>query len=404
MGACEWRAGVVSRPLKVYLIAGEPSGDSLGADLMSGLRACSDVDVIFSGIGGPLMSAQGLASLFPMADLSIMGLVEVLPKIPKLLRRVRQAVDQVFLEKPDVLITIDSPDFCLRVAGRVKAAAPELKTIHYVAPSVWGWRPERAEKMAKVIDHVLALLPFEPPYMERAGMTCDFVGHPAAMAPIATASQIHQLRDELNLGDAQVITLLPGSRAGEIKRMSPVIRDVLQSVHAANPDIRFVLPAAAAVADMVRRDVATWPIQPTILDRTGHDPDTAEMRKRAVFAMSVLAVATSGTVSLELAGQSCPMVIAYQANWMTTRMVKKLALIDTANLINIVTDTRVVPEFLFERCRADLISGAVTELLRKPDMRAAQVAACKATMTQLGRDDATANHRAARSVLSAIGA
>jgi lipid-A-disaccharide synthase len=390
--------------LKIFLIAGEPSGDSLGADLMAGLRDCADEEIEFLGVGGPLMTAQGMASLFPMSDLSVMGIVEVLPKIPMLLRRVRQTAEQVLAESPDVLVTVDSPDFCLRVARKVKEARPDLKTVHYVAPSVWGWRPERAEKMAKVIDHVLALLPFEPPYMERAGMTCDFVGHPAASVPVASDDQKRGLRDELGLGDAPVITLLPGSRVGEIKRMAPVIRDVLQSVHRNNPDIRFVLPAAGAVAKMVQEEVAGWPVQPIILDPTGLDPDVAETRKRTAFAISLLAVATSGTVSLELAAQGCPMVIAYQANWMTTRMVKKLALIDTANLINIVTDSREVPEFLFENCRADLISQAVETLLKDTAALAAQVAACAETMTRLGRGDPDAKHLAARSVLRAIDA
>ncbi len=385
-----------------FLIAGEPSGDILGADLMAGLRKCSEGEVEFVGVGGPLMEAEGLKSLFPMSDLSVMGLIEIIPKIPMLLRRVRQTAEAVTAQEPDALITVDSPDFSLRVASRVKQAMPELKTIHYVAPSVWGWRPERAEKMARVIDHVLALLPFEPPYMERAGMTCDFVGHPAVSVKQATETQKAGLRKDLVLGDARVITLLPGSRAGEIKRMAPVIDAVVRTLHAEDPDVKFVLPAAGAVIDQLRAAVANWAVQPIILDPTGMPVDEAEMRKRTAFAISELALATSGTVSLELAAAGCPMVIAYQANWMTTRMVKKLALIDTANLINIVTDTRVIPEFLFEKCRADLIAPAVLELLRNPDARREQVQACDRTMELLGRGQADAGTRAAKSVLQAI--
>ncbi len=385
-----------------FLIAGEPSGDILGADLMAGLRKCSEGEVEFVGVGGPLMEAEGLKSLFPMSDLSVMGLIEIIPKIPMLLRRVRQTAEAVTAQEPDALITVDSPDFSLRVASRVKQAMPELKTIHYVAPSVWGWRPERAEKMARVIDHVLALLPFEPPYMERAGMTCDFVGHPAVSVKQATETQKAGLRKDLELGDARVITLLPGSRAGEIKRMAPVIDAVVRTLHAEEPDVKFVLPAAGAVIDQLRAAVADWAVQPIILDPTGMPADEAEMRKRTAFAISELALATSGTVSLELAAAGCPMVIAYQANWMTTRMVKKLALIDTANLINIVTDTRVIPEFLFEKCRADLIAPAVLELLRNPEARREQVQACDRTMELLGRGQADAGTRAAKSVLQAI--
>lgn len=402
MGKVEISGCNVSATRTFFLIAGEPSGDSLGANLMAGLRACSDGEVEFSGVGGPLMQAEGLKSLFPMSDLSVMGLVEILPKIPLLLRRVRQTAEAVIARKPDVLITIDSPDFSLRVAGRVKHALPDLKTIHYVAPSVWGWRPERAQKMARVIDHVLALLPFEPPYMERAGMTCDFVGHPAVSVQQATQAQKETLRKDLGLGDARVITLLPGSRAGEIKRMAPVMEAVVRTLHAEEPDLEFVLPAAGAVIDQLRAAVAGWAVPPIILDPTGMPPDESEMRKRTAFAISELALATSGTVSLELAAAGCPMVIAYQANWMTTRMVRKLALIDTANLINIVTDTRSVPEFLFEKCRADRIAPAVLDLLRNPEARREQVQACDKTMDLLGRGQADAGTRAAKSVLRAI--
>lgn len=385
-----------------FLIAGEPSGDSLGANLMAGLKEISESDVEFIGVGGPLMEAEGLKSLFPMSDLSVMGLVEVLPKIPMLLRRVRQAADAAIARKPDALITIDSPDFSLRVAGRVKQALPDLKTIHYVAPSVWGWRPERAQKMAQSIDHVLALLPFEPPYMERAGMTCDFVGHPAVSVQQASEAQKKALRKDLGLGDARVVTLLPGSRAGEIRRMAPVMDAVVQRLRREEPDLQFVLPAAGAVIDQLRAAVSGWAVQPIILDPSGLPSGQAEMRKRTAFAISELAVATSGTVSLELAAAGCPMVIAYQANWMTTRMVKKLALIDTANLINIVTETRVIPEFLFENCRAELIAPAVLKLLRDPEARRQQVRACEATMELLGRGQADAGMRAAKSVLRAI--
>lgn len=169
--------------MKVFILAGEPSGDKLGGALMAGLSSLGTVE--YQGVGGRMMQAQGLKSLFDMSDLSVMGLLEVLPRIPKLLRRVKETVAAAQAFAPDVLITIDSPDFCLRVAGKLKETNPNLKAVHYVAPSVWAWRPERAEKMAKSVDHVLALLPFEPPYMEKAGMSCDFVGHPRCIGACA---------------------------------------------------------------------------------------------------------------------------------------------------------------------------------------------------------------------------
>ncbi|MEM9371815.1 MAG: lipid-A-disaccharide synthase, partial [Pseudomonadota bacterium] len=197
-----------------YLIAGEPSGDRLGADLMVALRA-EDPDIVFSGLGGQAMIAQGLEPIFDIAELSVMGIAEVLPKLFSLLKRISETTADVISTTPDALITIDSPSFSLRVAERVRNARPDLRTIHYVAPSVWAWRPGRARHMARFVDHVLALLPFEPPYMEAAGMTCDFVGHPVAVRPGADAEQVQALRHEWTSGQKMTSLLVaPGSRRG----------------------------------------------------------------------------------------------------------------------------------------------------------------------------------------------
>ena len=206
--------------MKVFILAGEPSGDKLGGALMAGLKQLTP-SVSFAGIGGEMMQQQGLQSMFPMAELSVMGLVEVLPKFFHLKRRIAETAQAVLDTKPDVLITIDSPDFSLRVAKLVKAQS-NIRTVHYVAPSVWAWRPGRADKMAKVIDHVLALLPFEPPYMERAGMECDFVGHPVASEPVATKDEIVALRNAYDLANSPLVLALPGSRRGEVDRLAPV--------------------------------------------------------------------------------------------------------------------------------------------------------------------------------------
>lgn len=384
----------MSRPLHAFLIAGEPSGDALGGALMAGLRL--ERDVRFSGVGGPAMAEQGLKSLFPMEDLSVMGLLEVLPRIPRILRRIRQTAEAIVAARPDVLVTIDSPDFCLRVAARARAALPGLKVVHYVAPSVWAWRPERAQKMAAHVDHVLALLPFEPPLMEAAGMSCDFVGHPVVAEPAPDAAAQAALRAELGLGAAPVICLLPGSRRGEIRRLMPVFEAVVHRLARARPELRFVLPAAGAVAAEVEARAARWPARPALLDPRGRPVAEAEARKRAAFALSSAALASSGTVALELAAADCPMVVAYKANWATTRMVKRLARIDTANLVNILTESRVVPEFLFERCQAEEIAPALLGVLEAPQ---AQQTAFARALDALGRGGTPPGLRAARSVL-----
>ena len=213
--------------MKAFLIAGEPSGDRLGAALIAGLREL-DPALEVRGIGGEGMAAQGLESLFPMSELSLMGIWEILPKYRALKRRIAQTAQAVIKAAPDVLITIDSPDFGLRVARMVRAAAPGIRTVHYVAPSVWAWRPGRARKMAQVIDHVLAILPFEPPLMQAAGMSCDFVGHPVVSEPLASAAEAGAFRAAHGIAaDAPLVLCLPGSRRGEVARLGPRFDEAL---------------------------------------------------------------------------------------------------------------------------------------------------------------------------------
>ena len=367
--------------LRFFLIAGEPSGDRLGAALMQGLRHLRP-EVEFAGIGGPMMQAEGLVSLFPMDELSIMGIAEVLPKYRQLKRRIGEAAAAALTSDPAALITIDSPDFCLRVAAIVKAARPDLRTIHYVAPSVWAWRPKRAAKMAQVIDHVLALLPFEPPLMQAAGMSCDFVGHPVVSEPVA---------DAVVTGEGPLILALPGSRKGEVRRLAPVISEVLARIKAVHPQVRVALPTLHSIEPLVRELSATWPIIPDII--------TDAAQKRAAFAAADVALAASGTVSLELAANNCPMVIAYDMHPLTLWLMRRAALIDTVTLVNLVSETRVVPEFIGANCRADLIAPALLVLLENPH---SQDAAMRLTMQRLGQGGEPPGLRAARSVLSVL--
>ena len=390
---------------RLFLVAGEPSGDLLGAALIAGLRELCGDGLEIEGIGGPAMAAQGLASRFPMEELSVMGLAEVLPRLPNLLRRIRETGDAVAAAAPSALVTIDSPDFSLRVAGRARKLRPDLRTIHYVAPSVWAWRPGRAAKMARVVDHVLALLPFEPPYMEAAGMTCDFVGHPVATEPRATPDEMAALRSELAIAPGQrLLLVLPGSRMGEVTRLAPVFAEVVRRLRREDPDLAVVVPAAPAVAaalgTLLRPDAAGWP---HILDPGGFSAPDWERRKRAAFGTADAALAASGTVSLELAAAGTPMVIAYDANALTSFFVKRMVRVDTATLVNLVTDTRAVPEFLFENCLPSQIAPAVSRLLRDRDAWIAQRATDDRAMEILGRGGEPPGLRAARSVLAHLG-
>jgi len=382
--------------LRLFLIAGEPSGDKLGAALMVGLKALSD-DVQFHGIGGPLMQAEGLVPLFPMEELSVMGLAEILPRLRNLLARVAQTTDAVLTLRPDALITIDIPEFSLRVAAKVKARAPQLRTIHYVAPTVWAWRPKRAVKMARSIDHVLALFPFEPPLMQAAGMTCDFVGHPIVAEPLASQAEAARFREQHGIAaDAPLVLVLPGSRRSEVTRLAPRFGAVMAQVAARHPTARVVVPTVAATVGLIAELTAAWPVPPIIVR-----PDAAD-EKRAAFGAADVALAASGTVSLELAAAGTPMVVAYDMNWVSFRLIQTLAVVDTVTLVNLVSETRVVPEFLGPDCQPGPIADAVLVLLDDPVARTAQLNAARVTMDRLGQGGEAPGLRAARSVLGVI--
>ena len=383
--------------MKVFVIAGEPSGDRLGAALMAGLATLAP-GVTFQGVGGPLMAGQGLDSLFPMTELSVMGIAEVLPKYRALRARMIQTADAVLTARPDVFITIDSPDFCLRVAARVRAAS-RIRTVHYVAPSVWAWRPGRARKMARHVDQVLALLPFEPPLMQAAGMRCDFVGHPVVAEPVADGTARAAFRAETGLGAAPVLLVLPGSRGGEVHRLLPVFGQVVAQMVAARPDLRVVVPAAPSVAEVVKQGVADWAGRPVVIDVRGVDATTAQARKAAAFGAADVALAASGTVSLELAAAGTPMVVGYDMSWLSWQIMSRMALIDTVTLVNLVTDTRVVPEFLGPACRPAPIAAALLALLENPT---AQQKALSLTMQRLGQGGLHPGLRAARAVLDGL--
>ncbi|WP_265500710.1 lipid-A-disaccharide synthase [Paracoccus beibuensis] len=380
--------------MRYFLIAGEASGDLLGASLMDGLKQL-DPEARITGIGGPAMVSHGLQSLFPMDELSLMGIWEVLPKYRHLKRRIAETAEAVIAARPDVLIGIDSPDFCLRVARLVRARRPDLRTVHYVAPSVWAWRPGRAAKMAEVIDHVLAILPFEPPLMRAAGMTCDFVGHPVATAAVAGPDEAAGFRDRHGIApDAPVVLCLPGSRRSEVSRLGPRFDEALMRLRDRVPEIRVVLPTVPGVAGIVREMTRRWPTAPIVIEEAEG--------KRAAFAAADLALAASGTVSLDLAANRVPMVIGYDMAPLSRLVIGWLLRTDTVTLVNLVSDTRAVPEYLGRNCQPGPMAQALQDALENPAARSAQLAAMDLTMERLGKGGEAPGLRAARSVLSAI--
>ncbi len=342
-----------ARPLKVYLVAGEASGDFLGAQLMKAMKARSENAVQFSGIGGPLMAEQGLDSLFPMSDLSIMGLVEVIPQIPKVLKRLKQTVSAVSEFDPDVVLTIDSPGFSKRLVRRLKATGTRAKLIHYVAPSVWAWRPGRAKKMAVLYDHLLTLLPFEPPYFEKEGLSSTFVGHPILESG-AEKGDGKALRQRLGLTQSdKLLCILPGSRRGEIERHVPIFKATFARLRLQHPNLQAVVVVAPSVAEQLAE--VEW--------GEGIHLITNKEEKYAAMAASNAALAASGTVTLELAMAGVPTVVSYQANALTVYIVRKLIKVPYVGLINILAKEEVMPELLQEQCNPEALSDALAQLL-----------------------------------------
>lgn len=383
--------------MKLFLLAGEASGDRLGAELMRGLRQLKP-NVRFRGIAGPEMQSEGLDSLFDMAELSVMGLAEVLPKYFALKRRLDQTVAEVLAWKPDILVTIDSPDFCLRVARAVRAADPSIRTCHYVAPSVWAWRPGRAKKMAAYIDHVLALLPFEPPYMQAEGMACDFVGHPVAAQAAVTSKQIAQFQADFGLDPARrSLVVLPGSRASEIKRLLPIFCKVVAQPYFA--EFQLIFPTLPHLEPLLRAEIDALAQDTVLVTGAGLTAADAAEQRLVAYGAATAALAASGTVSLELAAAGTPMVIAYDMGFISRMVIGAMLKIDTVTLVNLVSETRAVPEFIGTDCKAERIAPALQQILDAPD---AQAQAIKTTMTRLGRGDPELPYRAARAVLRGL--
>ncbi len=379
------------RPL-VYLIAGEPSGDSLGADLMVALRGETQGAIEFAGIGGPDMTGQGLQSLFSMDDLAVMGVAEVLPRLTLLLGRIRETVADARARKPDIVITIDSPDFSFRVSKRLKGNGFPL--VHYVAPSVWAWRPGRATKIARFLDHVLCLLPFEPPFFTAAGLGASFVGHPVVSRGIEKGDAAgFRARHEIPEA-SRIVLMLPGSRHSEISRLLPVFEQTFRRLIDRFPDLVIVTPTVATVADAVRDQVASWSI-PVIVVEGGTE-------KIDSMAAANAALAASGTVGLELAAAGCPSVIAYRVHPLTAWIAKRVIRVRYANLVNLILDREAIPERIQDNCRWESLVPALEGVLSDPGAIEAQRNAYNQALDALGRGGPPPSTLAARAILSIL--
>ncbi len=357
----------MSRPFRLAIVAGEASGDALAIRFVGALRErLGERELVMAGVGGPGLVETGLAPLFPQADIAVMGFGPVIARLPLLLRRIEDAARGVAAFAPDLLLTIDAPDFSLRVAKKLRKRAPSIPIVHWVCPSVWAWRPGRAKRMTPHVDRILALLPFEPAALARLhGPDTVYVGHPlmerlGEMRP--DADEAARRADS----DSPLVLILPGSRRSEINHLMPVFGEAIARVASALPGARFVLPAVPHLAALIGDITAQWPVRPEIV--------TGEAAKLAAFRSARAALAASGTVTLELALAQVPTVAAYRgANW-EAAIARRLIKLPTVILPNLILGRSAVPEFIQDMVTADALASHLLAAIAEGPARAGQLA------------------------------
>jgi lipid-A-disaccharide synthase len=371
-------SAVASSP-KIAIIAGEVSGDQLGGWLMEAIKT-RRADVQFVGVGGSNMQAQGLTSLFPIRDIALIGIAEILPHIRTLTRRIRETVEFLEREQPDIIITIDVPGFALRVLKQLHARGKiRAKLIHYVAPTVWAYRPERAKIVAERYDHLLCLLPFEPPYFEAEKLPTSYIGHQIAWwwkdrGDGAAFRKAHGIAI-----DAALLAVFPGSRAGEIKRLWPIFSKAIERLHATPPALEVVIQVPEALLEPMRARTKNWIVKAQVLSNATD--------KKGLFAAATAALAKSGTIGLECALAGLPSVTAYRANPISVYLLRKMITVAYVNLANILAGKMVVPELLQENCTPEKLSAALQPLLTDETARTAQKQELTRISAMLGSDD-----------------
>jgi lipid-A-disaccharide synthase len=378
---------------KIFLIATEESGDRLGANLMKVLRQRLGGAVRFEGVGGRAMTQEGLASLFPIEELSIMGFAAVIKRLPRILRLIRLTADAVTEASPDMLVIIDSPDFTHRVAKRVRARDATIPIVDYVSPSVWAWRPGRARAMRRYVDHVLGLLPFEPEaYRTLHGPPCSYVGHPVLeqIATLRPDIAEQQRRDQA----PPVLLVLPGSRRSEIRHHMAVFGETLGRLQAEGAAFELILPTMPHLSEAVQAGLASWPVQPRVI--------VGEQEKKAAFRIAHAALVKSGTVTLELAVAGVPMVAAYRAGSAEVWIARNLIRVSSVILANLVVGENVVPEFIQQDCTPEKLVPALHEILNDSPQRRRQREAFARLDTVMSTGNQPPSVRAADIVLETM--
>jgi lipid-A-disaccharide synthase len=381
-------------PLRLFLVAGEHSGDALGGKLIESLRALSPRPLLLKGVGGALMREQGCPSLFPLAEIAVMGPLDILPRLPAIWRRIRETAEAVIALQPHALVILDSPEFTHQLAKRVRRRAPQIPIVNYVSPTVWAWRPGRARKMRAYVDHILAILPFEPEaHLRLGGPPCSYVGHPLVeKLDWIESLDAESLRRRLEIPkDRLVIVVLPGSRSSEVKRLMPTFGSALKIIQDERIEsFEVILPAVDTVRGLVEAGMADWPVTPHLV--------SSEEDKFAAFRIAGAALAASGTVTLELALAGTPMVVGYRADVLVSSL-RYLLVTHSVVLANLVLGENVFPEFLLQNCTPENLAGALLPLLRDGPERERQLQGAARVKKRVHEIGGPPSQRAARIVL-----
>ncbi len=376
--------------MKIYLVAGEPSGDLLAAGLMKAL-AEQEPGVQFRGVGGESMAACGLESRFDIAEISVMGIFEVLPRLRLILRRIRETARDIAAWQPDVIVTVDSWGFVSSLLTKLRKMGVTIPMVHYVAPQVWAWKKGRAKNVSKLVDRLMTLMPDEGRFFEPYGLRCDFVGHPVIERTAALHCDGADFRRRLEIPEeARVLCVLPGSRRSEINKLIPIFQEVLETIKAAYGDFYVVIPTVPGVEQRVRKAFASTDFPVRVV--------TGPEDRYCAFSVSSFALAKSGTVSLELAALGVPHLIAYKFNALSNLAARLLVKIRFANLINLMADREIIPEFVLHNCRAELIAPCALELLGSPKRAEEQVSEAREILQRLRLPEMMPSQRAAEIV------
>ena len=377
--------------MKYYLIAGEPSGDSLGAHLMAAIRRL-DKDAVFVGVGGDSMQDQGLTSLFNISELAVMGIAEVIPSIPRILKRINQTVTEIKRQQPDVIITIDSWSFCARIHKKIRKLHLNIPQVHYVAPQVWAWKKKRARTMYKYIDLLLTLFPHEPKYFTPYMLDAEFVGHPVIENAIIKTGDYADFKKRHNIPQSnRVLLVLPGSRHNEVERLLPDFLQVVNKLHGKYLDFSFVLPTVSTVAERVKNAVAESGLPIIVVE--------GEKERQAAFHNADVAIAASGTVALELAILDVPHIVTYKVPKLTEWVARHFLHIEFVNLTNILLGYEVVPELLQTACNPENILQYVEQFLSKNTLYKRQMENFDKLRRLLGMGEQTPSDNAASEII-----